>query len=137
MAIKSHLKVSTEFSSTALINVVFLLLIFFLLTSVLVSPHAVKLLLPTGSGKIISKQSATVYINAQNLFFVNESPATEANIQLLLTQALIGQSDGVIVLQADRKVPVQHIVTVIEAVNQMNNVLKTRHKIILATRPEE
>jgi len=137
MAIKSQNKISAEFSMASMSNLVFLLLIFFILTSALVTPNAIKLLLPSGSGKTLSKQSTFVYINNKNQFFVNETPATGLNLQQLLSQSLIGQTEGVIVLQLDRTVPVQSFVTVIEAVNQMNTVLKTKHKVILATTPKE
>jgi biopolymer transport protein ExbD len=137
MAIKSQNKISTRFSLIALVNVVFLLLVFFILTSTIVSPNAIKLQLPSGSGKIITKQSTSVSINAGNQIFVNETPANESNLQQLLAQSLIGQNEGVIVLRTDRKVPVQYIVTVIEAVTQMNNILKTKHQVILATEPKK
>jgi len=137
MAIKSQNKISTEFSTASMSDLVFLLLIFFMLTSTLVSPNAIKLLLPSSSSKTIAKQTTTVYINDLNQFFVNEVPATDLNIQQLITQSLIGQTEGVVVLRADRTVPVQYVVTVIDAVNQMNELLKTKHKVILATKPKE
>lgn len=137
MAIKSRNKISTEFSMASMSDLVFLLLIFFMLTSTLVSPNAIKLLLPSSSSKTIAKQTTTVYINDLNQFFVNETPATDLNMQQLLTQSLIGQTEGVVVLRADRTVPVQYVVKVIDAVNQMNDLLKTKHKIILATKPKE
>jgi biopolymer transport protein ExbD len=137
MAIKSQNKISTEFSTASMSDLVFLLLIFFMLTSTLVSPNAIKLLLPSSSSKTIAKQTTTVYINDLNQFFVNETPASEVNMQQLLSQALIGQNEGVIVLRADKSVPVQYVVTVIDAVNQMNDLLKTKHKVILATKPKE
>jgi len=137
MAIKSQNKISTEFSMASMSDLVFLLLIFFMLTSTLVSPNAIKLLLPSSSSKTMAKQTTTVYINELNQFFVNETPATDLNMQQLLTQSLIGQTEGVIVLRADRTVPVQYVVTVIDAVNQMNELLKTKHKVILATKPKE
>lgn len=137
MAIKSQNKISTEFSTASMSDLVFLLLIFFMLTSTLVSPNAIKLLLPSSSSKTIAKQTTTVYINDLNQFFVNETPASEVNMQQLLSQALIGQNEGVIVLRADKTVPVQYVVTVIDAVNQMNDLLKTKHKVILATKPKE
>jgi len=118
-------------------DLVFLLLIFFMLTSTLVSPNAIKLLLPSSSSKTMAKQTTTVYINDQNQFFVNETPTTDLTLQQQLTQTLIGQTEGVIVLRADQTVPVQYIVTVIDAVNQMNEVLKTKHKVILATKPKD
>lgn len=137
MAIKSQNKISTEFSMASMSDLVFLLLIFFMLTSTLVSPNAIKLLLPSSSSKTIAKQTTTVYINDLNQFFVNETPASEVNMQQLLSQSLIGQNEGVIVLRADKSVPVQYVVTVIDAVNQMNDLLKTKHKVILATKPKE
>ena len=137
MAIKSQNKISTEFSLIAVANIVFLLLIFFILTSTLVSPNAIKLQLPTGSGQIISKQTTTVYINDSNQFFVNKAPATYQNMQQILSQSLIGQTEGVIVIRADHNVPVEYVATVINAVTQMNKLMKTNHKVILATKPKE
>ena len=137
MAIKSQNKISTNFSMIAVANIVFLLLIFFILTSTLVSPNAINLQLPSGSGRIISKQTTTVFINDSNQFFVNKTPVSDQNIQQMLSESLIGQTEGVIVIRADHNVPVQYIVTVIDAVSNMNKLMKTRHKVILATRPKE
>ena len=137
MAIKSHNKISAEFSMASMSNLVFLLLIFFVLTSTIVAPNAIKLLLPSGTGQTISKQSTFVYINSQNQFFVNKTPANNENLQQILSQSLIGQTEGVIVLQVDRTVPIQSFVTVIDAVNQMNKLMNTKHKVILATTPKE
>lgn len=137
MAIKSQNKIGVEFSLASMTDIVFLLLIFFMLTSTMVSPNAIKLLLPSGSGQTLSKQSTFVYINDQNQFFINDISANDMNLQQLLTQSLIGQTEGVIVLQFDRTVPMQSFVKVVDAVNQMNKLLKTRHKVILATQPKD
>ncbi len=137
MAIKSKNKISTEFSMASMSDMVFLLLIFFMLSSTLVSPNAIKLLLPSSNSKTIAKQTTTVYINEQFQFYVNETSANETNLQQLLMQSLIGQNEGVVVLRSDRSVPVQYVVTVIDAVNQMNELQKTKHKVILATKPPE
>jgi biopolymer transport protein ExbD len=137
MAIKSQNKISTSFSMIAVANIVFLLLIFFILTSTLVSPNAISLQLPSGSGRIISKQTTTLYINDSNQFFVNKTPVSNQNMQQVLSESLIGQTEGVIVIRADHNVPVQYVVTVIDAVTNMNKLMKTRHKVILATRPKE
>jgi biopolymer transport protein ExbD len=136
MAIKSQNKINTEFSMIAVANIVFLLLIFFILTSTLISPNAIKLQLPSGSGQIISKQTTTVYINDSNQFFINKTPATYQNMQQVLSQSLIGQTEGVIVIRADQNVPVEYVATVIDAVTQMNKLMKTSHKVILATEPK-
>jgi biopolymer transport protein ExbD len=93
--------------------------------------------LPSGSGRIISKQTTTLYINDSNQFFVNKTPVSNQNMQQVLSESLIGQTEGVIVIRADHNVPVQYVVTVIDAVTNMNKLMKTRHKVILATRPKE
>lgn len=137
MPIKSRNKISTEFSMASMSDLVFLLLIFFMLSSTLVSPNAIKLLLPSSTSKTMAKQSITVYINDQFQFFVNETAADEKSLEPALLQLLSGQSDATIVLRSDRTVPVQYVVTVIDAVNNINEFMKTRHKVILATKPPD
>ncbi len=137
MAIKSHNKISTDFSSSTMSDLVFLLLIFFMLTSTLVSPNAIKLLLPSSTSKTMAKQTITVYVNDQYQYFVNETPATLENLQMSVASALAGQSEATIVLRSDRTVPIQYIVNVIDAVNQLNEMMKTKYKVILATKPIE
>ena len=136
MAIKSQNKISAEFSMASMADLVFLLLIFFMLTSTLVSPNAIKLLLPSGSGKTLSRQSTNVYIDEKNQFFVNGAPTTIMDLPNRLARSLIGRAEGVVVVRADRQVPVQYVVTAIESVNKLNMILKTRHKVILATSPK-
>lgn len=118
-------------------DLVFLLLIFFMLTSTLVSPNAVKLLLPSSSSKTVAKQTLTVYINDQFLYFIGENQASETDLQVQLMTALAGQNEATIVLRADRSVPVQYVVNIFDAVNSINELSKTKHKVILATRPPE
>ena len=137
MAIKSHNKISTDFSSSTMSDLVFLLLIFFMLTSTLVSPNAIKLLLPSSTSKTMAKQTITGYVNDQYQYFVNETPATLENLQMSVASALAGQSEATIVLRSDRTVPIQYIVNVIDAVNQLNEMMKTKYKVILATKPIE
>lgn len=136
MAIKSNLSINTEFSMASMADLVFLLLIFFMLTSTLLYPNALKLLLPESSSKTMAVQNTFVYINDSNQYFVNNTKATPKNLEQLISQSLIGQTESVIVLRADRNVPMQSVINVIEAVNQVNSLLKTHHKIILATSPK-
>jgi biopolymer transport protein ExbD len=137
MAIKSRNKISTEFSMASMSDLVFLLLIFFMLSSTLVSPNAIKLLLPSSTSKTMAKQSITVYINEQFMFFVNESPTDVKALEPALLQTLAGQTEATIVLRSDQTVPIQYVVNVIDAVNNINEFMKTKHKVILATKPPE
>ena len=116
-------------------DLVFLLLIFFMLTSTLVAPNAIKLLLPQSNSKTLAKQTITVYINDSYQYYVGEQRVSELQLQSILDQALIGQLDGSVVLKSDKNVPVQYVVNVIDAVNNINKKYNSRHKVILATRP--
>ncbi|NTW24598.1 MAG: biopolymer transporter ExbD [Lentimicrobium sp.] len=135
MAIKTRNKISTEFSMASMSDLVFLLLIFFMLTSTLVSPNAIKLLLPSSSSKTMAKQSVTVYIDSNYNYFVEENPVAQEFLVETIGNKLAGQTDASIVLRADQSVPVQYVVTLIDAVNQINELTGTKHKVILATKP--
>ncbi len=137
MSIKTRNKRSVEFSTASMSDLVFLLLIFFMITSTLVSPNAVKLLLPNSTSKTMAKQSVTVYINDQYQFFVEEIPSSSEMLETSLEKRLTGQVDASVVLRADKTVPVQYIVNVIDAINGINNKNHTKHKVILATSPKE
>jgi biopolymer transport protein ExbD len=117
-------------------DLVFLLLIFFMLTSTLVSPNAIKLLLPQSSSKTMAKQSITVYINETYQYFVGESRVNEGDLVSRISSSIVGQAEATVVLRSDKSVPVQYIVTVIDAVNEINNRSGAKHKVILATSPK-
>jgi biopolymer transport protein ExbD len=136
MPIHTRNKISATFSMASMSDLVFLLLIFFMITSTLVAPNAIKLLLPNSSSKTMAKQTLTVYINAEQNFFVDEFQVNEDVLESQITQKLADQAEGTIVLRADKTVPVQHIVTVIDAVNEINRKYGTKHKVILATLPK-
>ncbi len=137
MSITTRNKRSVEFSMSSMSDLVFLLLIFFMITSTLVSPNAVKLLLPSSSSKTMAKQSVTVYINDQYQFFVEEIPSSQEMLETSIEKRLTGQIDASVVLRADKTVPVQYVVNVIDAINGINNKNHTKHKVILATSPKE
>jgi biopolymer transport protein ExbD len=135
MAIQTRNKRSVQFSMASMSDLVFLLLIFFMLTSTLVAPNAIKLLLPQSSSKTLAKQTVTVYINDRFHYFLDETQVTLDQLQPLIGENLAGEVEGSVVLRSDQSVPVQYIVNVIDAVNKINERYNTRHKVILATRP--
>ncbi len=137
MAIETRNKIDTSFSMASMSDLVFLLLIFFMLTSTLVAPNAIKLLLPSSHSKTMAKQSLSVYINKEGHFFIGEQPVAPAQLTDLLYNKIRNNSGATIVLRADKTVPLQDVVTVIDAVNQINAQHHTQHKIILATRPPQ
>lgn len=136
-------------------DLVFLLLIFFMLTSTLISPNAVKLFLPESNNKTMAKESVTVYISdlggavdestlARCQFQIDETPLTASVGSELVDEmkgVLINELDRLapgdpeagIFVRADQTVDVQYIVNVIDAVNQINKDHGTKHKVVLGT----
>ena len=137
MAIKTRNKIGVSFNSSSMSDLVFLLLIFFMLTSTLVAPNAIKLLLPSSSSKTMAKQTVTVYINDLFQYYVDETPVTDDDLASIISERLSGETEATVVLRSDKTVPVQYVVNVIDAVNDINNATQQNHKVILATSPKK
>ena len=106
MALKRNTKVDASFSVSSMTDIVFLLLIFFLVTSTLINPNALKLLLPKSTGQIGAK--ATVSVSIKDW----------------------GEEDPTFSIFSDQSVPVGEIVGI------MNIAKRNHYKVILATQPE-
>ncbi len=135
--IESRNRIRINSSSSTMSDLVFLLLIFFMITSTLISPNAVKLLLPESNSKTMAKQNVTVYIDENFNYQVGDVPSDATQLQTAISAHLDpGITDACVVLRADKAVPVQYVVNVIDAVNGINNEQNTKHKVILATSPK-
>ena len=137
MAIKTRNKIGVSFNTSSMSDLVFLLLIFFMLTSTLVVPNAIKLLLPSSSSKTMAKQTVTVYINDLYQYYVEEIPVTDDELANAINAKIAGENDATVVLRSDKSVPVEYVVNVIDAVNDINNATGQNHKVILATSPKK
>lgn len=136
--IKSQNQIRIESNSSSMSDLVFLLLIFFMITSTLISPNAVKLLLPESSSKTMAKQNVTVYVDEANNFYVGETAVSVDQLQPMIAAGIEpGVDDACVVLRSDKTVQVQYIVNVIDAVNEINTANGTKHKVILATSPKK
>jgi|TARA_B100001540_G_scaffold204726_1_gene180355 biopolymer transport protein ExbD len=129
MALKSRNKVSPNFNMSSMTDIVFLLLIFFMLTSTLVSPNALKLLLPNSKSKTLEKQTISVSINKDLDFYINENQVIENNLESELKEVLSNQKEPAIILHADKTVDIEHVVKV------MDIAYRNKYKIVLATKP--
>ena len=138
MAIKSKNKVEPTFNSSSMSDLVFLLLIFFMLTSTLVAPNAIKLMLPSSTSKTMAKQTVTVYVDENYQYQVNDTKVLdESQLTDLINTQIGNDPQATVVLRSDKTVPVQYIVNVIDAVNEINNATGNNHKVILATSPKK
>lgn len=111
-------------------DVVFNLLIFFMLTSTLVHPTALKLLLPKGSTQTSAKPQTTVSITADQRYYVEQQPVTLEELENVLKQKLGSAPETYISLHADKTVPFESVVKVLN-IAQANN-----YKLIIATTPK-
>ena len=137
--IRSQNQIKIETSSSSMSDLVFLLLIFFMITSTLISPNAVKLLLPESNSKTMARENVTVYIDENHNFFVdNDVPIAVDELEAFLRTSIGNEvEDACVVLRADKTVPVQDVVQVIDAVNSINGTTGAKHKVILATSPKQ
>ncbi len=129
-------KRDTQFSMASMSDLVFLLLIFFMLTSTLVAPNAIKLLLPNSSSKTMATQNVTVYINKARNIYVEDRRVEASNLENVIYSAIRNEQAASVVLRSDKTATVQDIVVVIDAVNNINEKNGTKHKVILATKPK-
>ncbi len=130
MNIRGRNKISAEFSMSSMTDIVFLLLIFFMLTSTLVTTDALDLVLPKAKGKTEKSQDVAVSITKDLTFYVNRKPVKKENLETILKARLQKSDKPVIILRAEEGVPIENAVYVMDIANRNN------YKLILAVRPE-
>ncbi len=112
MELKSKHKVDATFSMSSMTDIVFLLLIFFMLTSSFITPSGLSVNLPSSKSSTIVMQKVTVSISKDLEYYVNDKKTTAEGVEALLTSALSGAEEGVVVLHIDKTVPTEHLVKV-------------------------
>ena len=136
MAIKRTTRADASFSMSSMTDIVFLLLIFFLVTSTLINPNALKLLLPKSTGQVNAKATVSVSIkdwgNDTYTYHINgsETPMSYEAVEDSLVELLQSEEDPTFSIFSDETVPVK------EVVGMMNIAKRNHYKVILATQPE-
>lgn len=122
MNLRSKNRISAEFSMSSMTDIIFLLLIFFMLTSNFVTPTALPVNLPSSTKGSIVMQKVSVTITADIKYYVNDKETSLDNLKAELSQALGGTEDGmgVVVLNVDKSVPVEFLVKVGGIANDLN-----------------
>lgn len=121
---------------SSMTDLVFLLLIFFLITSTLVNPNALKLMLPKSTGQVSAKATVSVSIkdwqDSSYTYHINgdEQPVPFGEVEDDLVNLLQNEEDPTFSIYADESVPVKEVVSV------MNIAKRNHYKVILATQPE-
>ena len=136
MALKRMTKADPNISMSSMTDIVFLLLIFFLVTSTLVNPNALKLLLPKSTGQVSAKPTVSVSVKDwgedRYTYHINgnETPVDFSMIEDELVTLLQSEEEPTFSIYSDESVPVREIVQV------MNIAKRNHYKVILATQPE-
>jgi biopolymer transport protein ExbD len=129
MNLRGRNKVSATFSMSSMTDIVFLLLIFFMLTSPVITPEALDLILPKAKGKTTSTQNVAVSITKDLEFYINEDRVTSQSIESELNAKLNGIEEPTIILRAAEGVPIEKAVQIMDIAN------RNKYKIVLAVKP--
>ncbi|MCB0480446.1 MAG: biopolymer transporter ExbD [Flavobacteriales bacterium] len=128
MAISSRNKVSVTFSMSSMTDIVFLLLIFFIIVSTMVSPNALKVLLPKSSAKTTSPQTVSVSISPDIQYYLNGNLIDPESLENGIKKAVGDAKKPGIVLHCDKSVAIEHAVKVMDIAN------RNRFELVLATK---
>ena len=129
MNFRGRNKVTPEFNMSSMTDIVFLLLIFFMIASTLVTTNAIDILLPKASGKTENKKSVAVSIKKDLTYYIDQKRVGESVLENELLTVLSSQENPTIVLRAEKSVPVDNVVKVMDIAN------RNRFKVILAVKP--
>ena len=129
MSLKSKHNVEPMFSMSSMTDIIFLLLVFFMLTSSFITPSGLPVNLPTSKSSTVEMQKVSVTITKELDYYVNDKNNSRALLEGELISKLIGQ-EGVVVLHIDSSVPTEHLVHVADIATSLEA------KVSIATKPK-
>lgn len=128
MRLNSKNKVDAGFSMASMTDLIFLLLVFFMLTSSFVTPSGLPVNLPSSVASTIEVQKISVTVTKDLQYYVNDKRVSKAMLEGELKSRLLGNK-GSIVLHIDQSVPTEHLVHVAGIAT------KLEAKVVIATKP--
>ena len=136
MALKRRSEAEAGFNMSSMTDIVFLLLIFFMLTSTVVHPNAIKLMLPQSKQQTSAKPITRVTIDKELNYYVasgneKERPVAFDEIEPFLQQQVLDEPDMYVALYADETIPYG------EVVKELNICNANKFKLVIATRPQK
>ncbi|AOW17265.1 biopolymer transporter ExbD [Polaribacter vadi] len=126
MNLKGRNKVDPTFNMSSMTDIVFLLLIFFMLTSTLVTVSAIDVLLPKAGGKTENSKSVAVSITNESIFYIDKTQVSSANLESEILRNVGADKKKTIIIRGDKDVPYKNVMQVIDIAN------KNKLKMILA-----
>lgn len=128
MNLRGRNKVDPTFNMSSMTDIVFLLLIFFMLTSTLVTVSAIDVLLPKAGGKTENSKSVAISITNNSLFYIDKTQVEESNLESEILRSIGTDKQKTIVIRGDKDVPYKNVMKVIDIAN------KNKLKMILAVK---
>ena len=130
MNLKANNKINPLFSMSSMTDIIFLLLIFFMLTASFITPSGLPVSLPSSKSSTIVIQKVSVTITKDLKYFVNDKEVNISDIEIYLRNE-IGDKEGLVVLHCDKDVPVEHLVNIAGIATSLEA------KVIIATQPSK
>ena len=128
MNLRGRNKVDPSFNMSSMTDIVFLLLIFFMLTSTLVTVSAIDVLLPKAGGKTENSKSVAVSINSKSQFYIDKTLVSKDNLELEILKKVGADKKKTVVIRGDQNVPYKSVMQVIDIAN------KNKLKMILSVK---
>jgi len=130
MNLKNRSKVSADFNMSSMTDMVFLLLIFFMLTSTLVTTNALEIQLPKSDATNVKKANVAVTIDEKLQFSIDNDLVAPADLEQGILQAVKNNPEAVLIIRADQSVPTGETVRVLDIA------YRNQIKVVLATDPK-
>lgn len=130
MNLRGRNKVSPNFNMSSMTDIVFLLLIFFMLTSTVVTTNALDLLLPKAKGKTNNNQQISVSIDEHLNYYIDKTPVKLEEIEGKLQRMLLAEKEPAMIIRAEKSVPIEDVVKILDIAR------RNRYKAVLATQPK-
>ena len=128
MNLRGRNKINPNFNMSSMTDIVFLLLIFFMLTSTLVTVSAIDVLLPKAGGKTENNTSVSVSITSASKFYIDKAVVSSNNLESAILNKVGAEKKKTVVIRGDQNVPYKSVMKVIDIAN------KNKLKMILAVK---
>ena len=128
MNLRGRNKVDPTFNMSSMTDIVFLLLIFFMLTSTLVTVSAIDVLLPKAGGKTENSKSVAISITNKSVFYIDKKKISSFRLESEILKSVGVDKKKTIVIRGDKDVPYKNVMKVIDIAN------KNKLKMILAVK---
>ncbi|GIV30447.1 MAG: biopolymer transporter ExbD [Vicingaceae bacterium] len=130
MSLRTQSKIKAEFSMASMTDIVFLLLIFFIVISTLITPYGLNVVLPKSKQKTNNPKTVTIVITADGKFFLNGKEFPIETLEEQLKPIMAQKENPGIVLKADEMVPHGFVVKI------MDIAARNKYKLVIATSPK-